>query len=392
MTTILLTAAEPSGDAMGASLMKALGAARDGLRFVGGGGEAMKAAGLVDPVSTDSLAVMGPVDAIAALPRAKKLANRIGLMAKKEQPDVAVLIDSWAFSKIVAKEIKRHSPHTKLVKLAVPQVWASRPERAKVAAEMFDLLLCLLPFEPQWFEQHGGKAVFVGNPNFQAAASTPRSGPGFRARYGIGDAPLLLLLPGSRQGEVKRLLPVFAEILDEVRAKTPGLRIAVITAASVEAKVKEEASKWEGDIIIVPPTERFDAFDAGDVALAASGTVTTELALTGTPMVVAYKVGPVVAYWAKRVITTPYVTVLNVAAKQEIIPERLQDDCMPAQLCADVTRLFHDDDERRKQISAFRRLLPELIGSEDPSVAATREILALIDGDDSGDLDSGAQG
>ncbi|MEO1658313.1 MAG: lipid-A-disaccharide synthase [Pseudomonadota bacterium] len=390
--TILLAACEPSGDALGSSLMAALKSQSPDIRFIGGGGPLMAAEGLENPLDTDQLAVMGPADALAAIPKALGLASSLAKLAQEQQPDAAILVDSWAFSKVVAAKIKKKVPDTTLVKLGVPQVWASRPHRAAIASELFDLLLCLLPFEPKHFTDVGGNAKFVGNPNYQVAASTPRSGPAFRAKHDIGDAPLLLVLPGSRNGEVKRLLPVFEPTLHDIAARIPGLRIAVIAAPSVEERVRAAASSWELDTLVVPPDERFNAFDAGDVALAASGTVTTELALAGTPMVVTYKVAPIAAYYAKKVITTPYVTILNIMAGEAVIPERIQQDCMPSQLSADVVRLFQDDDARRRQTSAFRRLLPSLIGSHDAADQAARETLALIDGENGGDLDSGAAG
>ncbi|MEM7741011.1 MAG: lipid-A-disaccharide synthase, partial [Pseudomonadota bacterium] len=338
--TVLLAACEPSGDALGASLMAALKKLAPDLRFIGGGGPLMTAQGLENPLDTDQLAVMGPADALAAIPKALGLASSLGKLAQDEQPDAAVLVDSWVFSKLVAGKIKKKAPGTKLVKLGVPQVWASRPQRAPVAAELFDLLLCLLPFEPKHFTELGGNAVFVGNPNYQLASSTPRSGPVFRARYELGDAPLLLLLPGSRNGEVKRLLPVFEATLQDITSRVPGLRAAVIAAPAVEERVRATVETWENKPLIIPPDDRFNAFDAGDVALAASGTVTTELALAGTPMVVTYKVAPLAAFYAKRVITTPFVTILNIMAGEAVIPERIQQDCMPSQLSADVIRLF----------------------------------------------------
>ncbi|MEO1042321.1 MAG: lipid-A-disaccharide synthase [Pseudomonadota bacterium] len=390
--TILLAACEPSGDALGASLMAALNTLSPGIRFIGGGGPLMAKQGLENPLDTDQLAVMGPADALAAIPKALGLASSLAKLARDEQPDAAVLVDSWVFSKLLAGKIKKKAPETKLIKLGVPQVWASRPQRAAVASELFDLLLCLLPFEPKHFTELGGNAVFVGNPNYQLASSTPRSGPAFRAKHEIGDAPLLLLLPGSRTGEVKRLLPVFEATLEDLAARVPGLRIAVIAAPAVEERVRTAVETWGGQPLIVPPDERFHAFDAGDVALAASGTVTTELALAGTPMVVTYKVAPLAAFYAKRVITTPFVTILNIMAGEAVIPERIQQECMPSQLSADIIRLFQDDDARRRQISAFRRMLPSLIGSHDAAERAAQEILTLVDGENCGDLNGSTAG
>jgi lipid-A-disaccharide synthase len=372
--------------------MEAIRARRPDTRFVGAGGEAMRKAGLEGELDTTKLAVMGPMDALAALPRAKSLVSKLGSLAVTEQPDAAVMIDSWVFSKMVAERLRKTSPQTKLVKFAAPQVWASRPKRAETAAALFDHLLCLLPFEPPWFERAGGSAEFVGNPNFQHAAEQPRSGSEFRARHGMKDEPLLLLLPGSRMGEVKRLLPIYRQTFDAVCQKIKGLRVAMIAAPSVEGYVRKEASSWEGDIIIAPPTDRFHAFDAGDVALAASGTVTTELALTGTPMVVTYKVGRLTAAWARKVITSPYVTIINVAAGEAVVPERLQQDATAEQLSADIVRLFEDDQANRRQVSAFRKLLPQLLGPKNAADAAADAVLRLVDGDDRGDLHGGAAG
>ena len=392
MTTILVTACEPSGDNMGAAFIRAVLAEHPGVRFIGGGGPAMAEAGLHDPLPTDKLAVMGVADALMALPRAKSLSSQLAKLAAEEKPDAAVLIDSWAFSKMAADVIKKASPETKLIKLAVPQVWASRPERALVASELFDKLLCLLPFEPSFFEEAGGDAEFIGNPNFQMVARAPKSGASFRAHHGLGAQPVLVVLPGSRGSEVKQLLPVFGETVEALTRNIPDLKVLVVTAPAVAERVKAVALGWQADVMLVGAQERFDAFDAADVALAASGTVTTELAMCGTPMTVAYKFGPITAYWARRVVTTPYVTVLNVAAGEEIIPERIQEDCNTPQLMADTMRLFTDAQERRKQLSAFRRLLPSLLGSEDAAKAAALSVLRLIDGEDRRDLDGGAAG
>lgn len=392
MTTILVTACEPSGDSLGAAFTRAVLAEHPGVRFIGGGGPAMIEEGLQDALPTDKLAVMGVADALMALPRANSLSSKLAKLAADEKPDAAVLIDSWAFSKMAAYAIKKASPNTKLVKLAVPQVWASRPERALVASELFDKLLCLLPFEPPLFNDVGGDADFIGNPNFQQVARTPKSGASFRAHHGFGAQPVLVVLPGSRGSEIKQLLPVFGETIEALTRNIPELKVLVVAAPAVADRVKTEALGWEADVMIVGAQERFDAFDAADVALAASGTVSTELAMCGTPMTVAYKFGPITAYWARRVVTTPYVSVLNVAAGEEIIPERIQEDCNAAQLTADTMRLFTDAQERRKQMSAFRRLLPSLLGSADAAKVAARSVLGLVDREDRRDLDRGTAG
>ncbi|MBB4659391.1 lipid-A-disaccharide synthase [Parvularcula dongshanensis] len=391
--TFLLSAVEPSADAMGADLMRALrGALPVPPRFVGCGGDAMRAEGLDSAFDVRALSVMGLGDAVRAVPAALAAAGRLAKIAREEAPEAAVLIDAWGFSRLAAPRIKRASPSTRLVKLAAPQVWASRPERAATAASLFDLILTLLPFEPPLFEAEGGRAAFVGNPNFQAVAKTPRSGDAFRARHGLGEERLLAVLPGSRRSEVERLMPTFGDAVDGVSKEVPGTRIVVVAAPAVEAEVRSACARWTNEALIVPAAERFDAFEAAEAALAASGTVTTELALCGVPMVVGYKVGRLTAAWARRILITDTVTILNIAAGERVVPERLQEDCTPEQLRADVVRLLTDDEARRRQLSAFRRVLPRLVGSGDAAARAAEEIVALLKREDGADLDASAQG
>ena len=381
MPTILLSAVEPSADAMGADLMRELYACLPDVRFVGCGGGAMAAAGLSSAFDTSALSVVGLGDAAKAVPEAFRRARQLARLAVDERADAAVLIDAWGFSKLVAARMGKRAPDTALVKLATPQVWASRPGRAAFVRDHFDLALTLFPFEPPLFEGPRTRAVFVGNPNFEAVAKASRSGAAFRARHGLGGACLLAVLPGSRKGEVSRLMPVFGDAVRGAAARVPGLKPVIVAAPAVEGLVRDAASAWDTAPLIVPGTERFDAFDASDAALAASGTVTTELALCGVPMTVGYRTDRATAAWARRVVVTPYVSILNVAACEAVIPERLQEDCTPEQLCADVVRLLTDDEARRKQLSAFRRLLPDLIGPMTDGGAAGRaaaEIAALV--------------
>lgn len=352
----------------------------------------MAAEGFESLFDTSAFSVMGFTDVARVLPEAWRRARELAAYCAEHKVEVAVFIDGWSFSRLAAKRIRKRSPQTKIVKYAAPQVWASRPQRIDFVKEHFDLVLTLLPFEPPIFEEAGVKAAFVGNPNYEAVARTPRSGPSFRARHDLTDSNLLAVLPGSRKGEVSRLLPVFGDAVALATSQVSGLKPVIPAAPAVEELVREGCAEWPVQPLIVPGTERFDAFEAADAALAASGTVTTELALCNTPMVVGYRVDALTAYWARRVLVTPYVTILNVMAQEEIIPERLQDDCTPEQLSADICRLFRDEAATRKQMSAFRRLLPSLIGKGNSSALAAKEILSLFDLKDPVDLDGGAQG
>lgn len=389
---LLLAAVEPSADALGASLIRALKEIEPDIELTGCGGPLMEAEGFESRFDTSAFSVMGFTDVARVLPEAWRRARELAAICEKEGIDTAIFIDGWSFSRLGAKRIRKRAPGTRIVKFGAPQVWASRPQRTEFVRDHFDLVLTLLPFEPPFFEAEGTKAVFVGNPNFEAVSQVPRSGPSFRARHDIGPAPLLAVLPGSRKGEVTRLLIPFADAVTGLSEQIPGLKVVIPAAPAVEEFVRASADQWPVKPIIIPADERFDAFEAADAALAASGTVTTELALCNTPMVVGYKVDALTAYWAKKVLVTEYVSILNVFAKEAIIPERLQQDCTPEQLSADLVRLFRDEEARRHQLSAFRRLLPDLVGQGHSAERAAEEILALTDTEDRVDLDGGTQG
>ena len=389
---LLLAAVEPSADALGASLIRALKTLIPEIELTGCGGPLMAAEGFESRFDTSAFSVMGFTDVARVLPEAWRRSRELAAICEKEKIDIAVFVDGWSFSRLGAKRIRKRSPGTKIVKFGAPQVWASRPQRTDFVRDHFDLVLTLLPFEPPYFEEVGTKAVFVGNPNFEAVSQVPRSGPSFRARHDIGPSPLLTVLPGSRKGEVTRLLIPFADAVTVAAEEIPGLKVVIPAAPAVEEIVKASADQWPVKPIIISADDRFDAFEAADVALAASGTVTTELALCNTPMVVGYKVDALTAYWAKKVLVTEFVSILNVFAKEAIIPERLQDDCTPEQLGADIVRLFRDEEARRLQLSAFRRLLPELVGQGDSASRAAVEILRLTNTENPVDLDSSAEG
>lgn len=388
---LLLAAVEPSADALGASLIRSLRNYLPEASLTGCGGPQMEAEGFVSRFDTSAFSVMGFTDVARVLPEAWRRSRDIAKICAEEAIDIAVFVDGWSFSRLAAKRIRKRSPSTTIVKFGAPQVWASRPQRTEFVRDHFDLVLTLLPFEPPFFEKEGTKAVFVGNPNFETVSKTPRSGPSFRARHDLGAAPLLAVLPGSRKGEATRLLDPFADTVARVAQEIPGLKVVIPVAPAVEALVREDVAKWPVKPLIIPATERFDAFEAADAALAASGTVSTELALCNTPMVIGYRVDPLTAYWARKVLVTEYVSVLNVFAKEAVIPERLQEECIPEQLAADVIRLFRDESARNRQLSAFRRLLPDLVGRGDAADHAAQEIAQLAQVKNTVDFDSRAE-
>ena len=328
--------------------------------FVGCGGPLMAAAGLNSVFPIEPFSVMGPIAALGALPAALMGADKLEQLAVWQNVDAAIFIDSWAFSRMAAKRIRRAAPEVRLFKFAAPQVWASRPKRAETAAELFDGILTLFEFEPPWFEKVGARAAFVGHPVFQKAIRQGTDGAAFRERHGLGDALTLAVLPGSRRGEIRRLLPPFELTVRALAERHAGLRIVTALPPNVEEEARAIMSDWPGEPVFAAQAEKYDAFAAADAALAASGTVTTELAIQGTPMAVAYKVHPINAWWGRRIITAPYVSLVNIAEKREIAPEFIQEACEPKILTDVLSLLLTDENARDKQKSAFPGALDKL--------------------------------
>lgn len=371
---ILLAAVEPSGDAIGASLMASIRARRPETVFIGCGGAEMAAAGLESLFDIAPLSVIGLGDVLRAAPAAFERADLIAQAVLREKPDVVVLIDGWAFARLVAMRLKKFSPETMLLKLAAPQVWASRPGRVKFVKSHFDAVLCLLPFEPPYFHAAGVKAEFIGNPNFQAAWRARGDSAAFRARHRLGDAPLLAVMLGSRKTEVRRLWKPFGEAVALLAERIPGLRVVSAVAPSVERLARTKLAAFAGDPVIVGPDEKNDAMAAANVGLTASGTASTELAINRTPMVVGYRLDPVTAIWARAVLKTPYVSIVNVAGGRFVIPELLQAECNGPNLAGALLPLFNDPETYVEQASAFDTILKSLAVDAAPAaeIAADR--------------------
>ncbi|MEL6213054.1 MAG: lipid-A-disaccharide synthase, partial [Pseudomonadota bacterium] len=312
--SILLAAVEPSADALGASLVAALRDRAPDIKVFGCGGALMGAAGFESAFDTGELAVMGFTDVVRALPVGFQRARELAALARAQAADAAVLIDGWAFSRITAKRLRALSPQTKVFKYAAPQVWASRPQRVDFVKHYFDGVLTLLPFEPPWFDRVGVQAAFVGNPTFEKAYGARGDGAAFRARHNIDASPALLVAPGSRRSEITHIAPVFVETANLLSKQVPALKIIVAPAPAVAEETRAALATIKAPVFFAEPAEKYDAFAAADVALAASGTVTTELAINKTPTVVAYRADVLTAFWARRVVTSPFASIVNVAA------------------------------------------------------------------------------
>ncbi|MFZ5618807.1 MAG: lipid-A-disaccharide synthase [Pseudomonadota bacterium] len=373
---IMLAAVEPSADSIGASLLRELKEQALEATFIGCGGPLMEREGLKSLFPIDAFSVMGATDVIRVAPLAMKRARELAETAAAQNIDVAVFIDGWAFSRLATTRLRKLSPRTTSIKFVAPQVWASRPQRVKFVKRFFDGVLTLLPFEPAYFHREGVRAEFVGNPNFQAAWRARGDETRFRARHHLGQAPLIAVLLGSRKREVTRLEKPFREAVEHLIKEIPGLRVVSPVAESVSSIVTRRLARWPGEPILVGADEKYDAMAAANVALTASGTASTELAINRTPMVVAYRVDPLTAFWARRVKTTPYASIINVAADRFVIPEFIQENCDGRVIASALLSLFEDPAAYVDQAESFDLILKEL-GVDGPSaarLAATRVI------------------
>ena len=375
---VFLVAGEPSGDAIGARLMTALRSRTgDRVRFAGIGGDRMAAEGLESLFPQSDLTVMGIAEVLPRIPRLLRRLRETVVAIRGCAPDVVVTIDAPGFSYRIARRLA-HRPFP-LIHYVAPTVWAWRPGRAAKLARLVDHLLAILPFEPPWFERVGLPCTFVGHPVVEEQDGTA-DGPGFRDRNGIGpEAPLLCVLPGSRSSEVRRLLPPFGTVVAELAARHPDLRVVVPTVSSVAEVVRTAAGTWPAKPIVVGQADKGDALAASSAALAASGTVSLELALAAVPHVIAYRVNPLSAAIVRRLIKVRYASLVNLLADAPIVPEYLQDNCTVDRLVPAVERLLTDPVAAATQRRDAGRSVAKLgFDGSPPSHRAAAAILAVL--------------
>ena len=377
---IMLVAAEASGDALGAGLARALKARLGkGVTFAGVGGPKMAAEGVVSPFDIAELSILGWLEGLRAYGRVKARVADTAALAAREKPDAVVLIDSWGFTIRVAKAIRAASPDTPLIKYVGPQVWASRPGRAKTLANAVDHLLALYSFDAPWFEREGLPTTVVGSQALHVDMAGA-DGKRFRKAHGIAArAPLLLVLPGSRPSEIKLMTPVYEQTVARLKAADPALEVAVVVAGTVAADVIARVAAWPFRVHLVQEAEKYDAMKAATVALATSGTVSTELALAGAPMVIGYRFGPVSYAIMKPFFTGKFATLFNTAADEEIARELIQTDATPERFAGAVGRLLGNAELRKEQAARQTAALNLMgRGGPDPSELAADAVLDVI--------------
>jgi lipid-A-disaccharide synthase len=291
-----------------------------------------------------------------------------------------VTIDSSGFTWRVAQRLRRRGERLPLIHYVAPMVWAWRPGRVRRMARWYDHLLVLLPFEPPYFTTIGLPCTYVGHPVVESGADRG-DGPGFRRRHGIAPkATVLAVLPGSRRGEVRRLLPPFAGAVARLAERHRDLRVVVPTTETVAEIVSAAAKGWAAPALVLRGQEdKYDAFAASDAALAASGTVALELALAAVPSVIAYRLNPLTYALLRRIVKVDRIHLLNLILGRTAVPELLQQDCTPDRLAAAVEQLLTDAGARAAQIAAVREALPQLgWGGVSPGLRAADAVLAII--------------
>lgn len=377
---VMLVAAEASGDALGAGLARAL-RARLGVDvgFVGVGGPKMAVEGIVSPFEIAELSIHGWLEGLRAYGLVRRRVADTVAVAVAERPDAVVLIDSWGFTIRVAEALRVALPGVPLIKYVGPQVWASRPGRAKTLAAAVDHLLALYAFDAPWFEREGLPTTVVGSPalHVDMSGADPEV---FRASRKIAaDSRLLLVLPGSRPSEIRLMTPVYEAAIARLKAADPLLEIAVVAAGTVATDVTSRVAAWPFRAHLVGEDEKYAAMRAATVAVATSGTVSTELALAGAPMVIAYRFQPLSYAIMKPFFTGKYATLFNHAADEEIARELIQGDATPEKVAAEVGRLLADADARTDQAARQTTAL-DLMGREgrDPSEIAADAVLRVI--------------
>jgi lipid-A-disaccharide synthase len=377
---IFLIATEESGDRLGAHLMKVLRQRLgDAVSFEGVGGLAMAKEGLKSLFPIEELSIIGFSAVIKQLPKVLRLIRQTVAAAVQAQPDMLVIIDSPDFTHRVARRVRSRDPTIPIVDYVSPSVWAWRPGRARAMRAYVDHVLALLPFEPEEYRRlHGPPCSYVGHPLTEQLGLL-RPNPEEQERRN-GTPPVLLVLPGSRRGEIRHHIAVFGEALDRLKAQGREFELILPTMPHLLELVREGVNSWKvAPRIVVGEQDKRAAFRIATAALAKSGTVTLELALSGVPMVTAYRGGALEAFIVRRALTVTSVILANLVIGENVVPEFLQENCTAEKLASALGEVLTDAPMRRRQVEAFARIDSIMsTGNQPPSVRAADIVLGML--------------
>jgi lipid-A-disaccharide synthase len=372
--SLYFVAAEASGDLLAREVIDAVRRTAPGIEINGIGGAELAATGIVSPIDISPLSIVGYAEAVKAYGTVLKLVEAAANDICARKPKVVVLVDSWGFMIRLAQRVRARDPSIRLVKLIGPQVWATRPGRAKALAASVDSLICMHEIEAPYYEPYRLKVTVIGNPAL--ARGEKGDGQAFRQAHGIRpDEPVLLVLPGSRRGEIAKVAPALMDAAQRIKSARPDVRVVVQPAASIEAAFKvrfPDAERWA--LINNQPDSRYDAMAAADIALACSGTVTSELAMQGAPMIVAYKTGWITWALVRGLLYKKrHITLLNILnGDHELVPEFVQTKLNPQRIADTALGWLSDpaklSAQRALQADALKALVRE--GSSAAQIAA----------------------
>lgn len=381
--SIFIAAVERSGDDLGAALTRQLRHLEPSLDIQGVGGAAMAAHGVSSNIDISKLSVLGFTEGLKAYPEVLRRVRETVNVIMIRRYDAVVLIDSWGFMLRVAWGLKKAGFTGKIIKYVAPQVFAMREGRAKVLAKAVDHLMTIHSFDAHYFERHGLPVTYVGNPMFDADLTNGNKN-SFLKRHNIApDAPVIAILFGSRTSEIQRLSGPFAGAVKALRTELPHAVFVSPVSQSVAADIKKAAAedKRLEAVIFLPEDEKADVFAAASAAIACSGTVTTQLATAGVPTVVAYKLSGLTYFFAKRLFKQDYISLVNIAAKAELMPEFVQNDCESFKLSQAVLGFLRDEKKAAETSRALQAQTDAMRGEGGlASVKAAKTVLSLVSG------------
>ena len=399
MKTIYIIAGEASGDLLGAGLIRSIKKmSGEAVEFRGVGGDEMIKEGLQPLFHIKELSVMGFAEILPHIPRIFGLLNQTVADVKATKPATVITIDSPAFNIRVVKKLQGLG--IPLIHYVAPSVWAYKPHRAAKFAKLYNHLLAVLPFEPPYFEAEGLKTTFVGHTAVTACPPTDSERQEFKKKHNIKGA-VLTMLAGSRKGEIRNFLPIYQEVVEIIRTKFPDITILMPT--HLKEFLEEATQDWEIKPIITDEKEL--AFAVSTVALAKSGTISLELAVAGVPMIVTYKANPITVFLVRRMISTPYASIINLVHNKElfqpdtpasirhrkvlserdildddrmIIPEFIQETCRADILSSALLGLLENPQRRTEQVTKYQQPLKDLGLGTEPSDKAAEVVLGYL--------------
>lgn len=374
---IYVVAAEASGDAFAAELIDALRARSPQLEVHGIGGPALASRGVHSPIDIAPLSVLGLIEGLRAYGDVVRLADAACADILANAPDTVLLVDSWGFMLRVAQRMRASAPHIRLIKVIGPQVWATRPGRARTLAQTVDEVLCIHPFEIPFYEGLPVRVSVIGNPALGRQVRGDKAG--FRARHGIAASePLILVLPGSRRSELRRTAPILLDTSARLRTQFPQARIAVAPGEGMGGLLPADLSERLPGVIILPDDSphKADVMAAADLALACSGTVATEVALQDTPVIVAYRLGWITWAIARAFLyKSRFINLLNVALDREIVPEFLQTRCRASLIAHAAAERLSNPARAAQQVADQWQALTLMGANDAPAAQRAAEII-----------------